>query len=610
MKLRRKLRRAFPLALATLALSGPGPARAVDYFVSPDGDDSEDGLGALTAWETLIHAADEVGPGDTVHVADGDYEGFYLETSGTPGSPIRFVGEGDNVRIVEDNPVTPDGINLEGASYVIVEGFVVDGRTRAGIRAVTADHVTIRNNRLGFNGRWGILTGFVDDLLVEGNEAHHSQIEHGIYVSNSCDRPIVRNNHIHDNNANGLHMNGDAETPPGDGLIEDALVEGNVIHGNGAEGGSGINVDGGQGAVIRNNLLYDNHHSGISLYRIDGGGNSTGNLIVNNTVVMASDGGWAVNLQDGATGNTVRNNVLYNLHSFRGAIDVSASSLPGLVSDYNAVIGRFTTNGGDDVLDLAEWQAEGHDAHSFVATPAELFLVPGADFHLLPLGPAVDSGIGTSAPAVDLDGAPRPVGAGFDVGAYESQLPDCGDGDIDPGEACESDGECTGDATCIGCTCIAPPLCASGVVLEKASFKLRADGRFRLDARLTLPGSVSLDLPADGLRLVAQDAAEATVLDVSAPGGAGWTVKGTRSAFADATAAVTKATVVDKGAKTAGLVKVSIRGEAGALTLPDPAGLTTTLVLAPADGCGALTWNAPEAPKPRCKVKGTQLSCH
>jgi hypothetical protein len=606
------IRRTLPLAFAMLAAFAlpSAPAAAADYFVSPDGDDAADGLSALTAWETLTHAADEVGPGDTVHVGDGDYQGFYLETSGTPGSPIRFVGEGDNVRITEDNPETPDGINLEGASYVIVEGFVVDGRTRTGIRAVTADHVTIRNNRLGFNGRWGILTGFVDDLLVEGNEAHHSQIEHGVYVSNSCDRPIVRNNHLHDNAANGLHMNGDAETPPGDGLIEDALVEGNVIHGNGAEGGSGINVDGGQGAIIRNNLLYDNHHSGISLYRIDGGGNSTGNLIVNNTVVMAADGGWAVNLQDGATGNTVRNNILYNLHSFRGAIDVSANSLPGLVSDYNAVIGRFTANGGDDVLDLAEWQAEGHDAHSFVATPAELFLVPGTDFHLLPLGPAVDAGIGTSAPAVDLDGAPRPVGAGFDVGAYESQLPDCGDGDIDPGEACENDEECTGDATSLGCTCIEPPLCASGVALEKASFKLRADGRFRLDARLTLPGSVALDLPADGLRLVAQDAAEATVLDVSAPGGAGWTVKGTRSSFADEALAVRKATIANKGAKTPGLVKVSIRGEAGALTLPDPAGLETTLILAAADGCGSLTWNAPEAPKPRCKVKGTQLSCH
>jgi hypothetical protein len=596
-------------ALGAILWLAAAPAAAVDYFVSPGGDDGADGLTALTAWETLTHASEEVGAGDTVHVADGDYAGFYLETSGTPGSPIRFVGEGDDVRIDEDNPETPDGINLEGASYVIIENFIVDGRTRAGIRAVTADHVTIRNNRLGGNGRWGILTGFVDDLLIEGNEAHDSVVEHGIYVSNSCDRPVVRNNHIYDNHANGLHMNGDAETPPGDGLIEDALVEGNVIHGNGEGGGSGINVDGGQGAVIRNNLLYDNHASGISLYRIDGGGPSTGNLVVNNTVIVAADARWAINIRDGSTGNTLRNNILYNLDDFRGAISVDADSLAGFTSDYNTLIARFTTDDGDSVLDFAEWQALGHDAHSVLATPAELFLVPGSDFHLQPAGPAVDAGIGTNAPSVDLDGAPRPVGDGFDLGAFESQLPDCGDGDIDPGEECENDGECTGEATCLGCTCIEPPLCASGVALEKATFKLRADGRFRLDARLTVPAGVTLALPTDGLRLVAQDAAEGTVLDLTAPGGAGWTVKGTRSSLTDGALAIRKATVQDKGAKTPGLVKVSIRGEAGALTLPDPAGLVTTLILAPGDGCGALTWNAPTAPKPRCKVKGTQLTC-
>src|SRR5262249_58682803 len=136
---------------------------------------------------------------------------------------------------------TPDGINLEGASHVVIDGFVVDGRTRTGVRAVTASFVTVRNCKLGFNGRWGILTGFVDDFLAEGNEAHHSQAEHGIYASNSCARPIVRGNVVHDNNANGRHFNGDGNTPRGDaaGLIEAALAGRNVVYADGAAGASG-----------------------------------------------------------------------------------------------------------------------------------------------------------------------------------------------------------------------------------------------------------------------------------------------------------------------------------------------------------------------------------
>mgnify|MGYP003418172734 CR=1 FL=1 len=43
----------------------------------------------------------------------------------------------------------------------------------------------------------------------------------------------------------------------------------------GAGGGSGINGDGLINSVIRNNLLYDNHASGISLYRIDGATGAT-----------------------------------------------------------------------------------------------------------------------------------------------------------------------------------------------------------------------------------------------------------------------------------------------------------------------------------------------
>jgi hypothetical protein len=53
----------------------------------------------------------------------------------------------------------------------------------------------------------------------------------------------------------------------GDGIISGALVEANTIYGNGLGSGSGINCDGVQSSVFRNNLLYNNHASGISLYQ-------------------------------------------------------------------------------------------------------------------------------------------------------------------------------------------------------------------------------------------------------------------------------------------------------------------------------------------------------
>jgi parallel beta-helix repeat protein len=409
--------------------------RGAEYFVSPSGDNGNSGSSSAP-WRTLQYAADSVHAGDRVVVRAGTYtQGFYLSTTGTQALPIQFVAE-PNVLITGRNPTTNDGINLEGASWVTIDGFAVSGTTlRAGVRTVLADHVTIRNVHAYDNGRWGIFTGFVDDLLIENNETSGSIAEHGIYVSNSGDRPVLRGNKSWGNHGAGIHMNGDFEQQPGDGIISGALITGNLIYGNAASinggplgGGSGINMDGVQNSRIENNLLYGNHASGISLYRIDGAEGSRGNVVVNNTVVQPGnpadddDGRWALNIQDDSIGNTVRNNILVTAHEFRGALDISAESLAGFSSDYNVVTSRFTSDGGDTVQTLAQWQASTpHDDHSLVATPAELFVnAAGGDFHLKAGSPAVNSGSSLQAPAVDFFGVARPQGTAVDIGAAEA----------------------------------------------------------------------------------------------------------------------------------------------------------------------------------------------
>jgi hypothetical protein len=625
-------------------------ARAADRWVKNGGDDDLDGSSPATAWATLGHAADEVGPGDTVHVLDGTYQGFYLTTSGTPGNPITFKAEGPAVEITADNPITPDGINLEGASHVVIDGFVVNGRTRTGVRAVLASFVTVRNCKLGFNGRWGILTGFVDDFVAENNEAHHSEIEHGIYVSNSCDRPIVRNNWVHDNHANGLHFNGD-ESQGGDGLIENALVEGNVIHGNGVGGGSGINMDGGVNGVVRNNLLYDNHASGISLYRIDASAGATGNLVVNNTILSAADGRWCVNISDGSTGNTVRNNILYSFHSFRGAISIDAASRPGFVSDYNSVMDQMSIDGGDSAIGFAAWQALGYDAHSFVATPAQHFLVPGADFHLLDSSPALDAGSAAGAPAFDLDGNPRPVGAAVDLGAYERQLLECDDGGADPGEqcgepglacadpctacaqcicaatpatcgdglvcggeACEQDADCGGGLVCQGCQCTNPGVCASGIALVKPRQTLRASpARIKIRADVTIPQPwLGIDPPSNGIRVVVDSPTGPGGIDLTIPGGGAWTARDARWTYRDplgSTGGITKVVVQDRSRRTPGWLRVVVKGKDGSIVLPDPAATRTTLVVGTPGECASIAWNGPNGAAPRCRGDAARLTC-
>jgi len=408
--------------VALLSLLISIPMFASTYYVSNSGSDSNNGESVDSAFATLQYAANTVIAGDSVLTLPGDYVGFDLRgVDGTESDTIVFMAWGDSVRITSNNPRTNDGINLEGPDWVVIDGFTVIGVTRNGIRLVTAEHITIKNNACLNNSR-GILTGFVEYVVIENNLCAYSWDEHGIYHSNSGDHPIIRYNTCHDNNGCGIHMNGDSSMG-GDGLITDAIVEGNILYGNGAAGGSGINCDGVAESRIFNNLLYDNHASGISLYKIDAKHGSYNTKVYNNTIINADDGRWCVNIGTDSEADTVYNNILIPFHSWRGSISIHDESLTDFYSNYNIVLDRMSIDGGDSRISLSEWQGMGYDTHSMLADSMHHIFVDweNGDYHLLPTSQAVDSGTSIVSVFVtyDLDGVSRPYGNGYDIGAYE-----------------------------------------------------------------------------------------------------------------------------------------------------------------------------------------------
>ena len=394
-------------------------------FVSGDGNDANGDGSEANPWHSLQHAADNVGPGDYVIVKPGKYWGFNLTTDGKPDARITFHAL-PGVEIDEAFPGQQDGINLEGADFVTIEGFYVHDMPRAGIRSVNNDGVILRGNHSDHNSMWGVLTGWSENIIVENNVASQSQGEHGIYISNSADGAIVRNNVVWGNNACGIQFNADRSLP-GDGVHSNNLVEGNVIFENGHGGGAALNFDGFQDSVVQNNLLYNNHATGIVLYVGSAADSSTNNLVTNNTVVMAEDARWALLMTDGSSGNVVTNNILLNKNPNRGSMTVESNSLPAL-SDNNIVQDLFQMDGSNG--SFAQWQAfsGGLDANSIVINFADpsgvldsLFVNPAAnDYHLKSSSAAIDVGDPTGAPATDIFGHARPTGAGIDIGAYEA----------------------------------------------------------------------------------------------------------------------------------------------------------------------------------------------
>ena len=411
------------LALPLASLAPRNVAAAGTYYVSTTGSDAT-GSGSLAQpWRTIQKAADSVGPGATVLIQPGSYTGAVeIAIAATAASPVIFRGNGAGV-VLEAASVARDAVLITESAYVTWENIRIQNAPRAGLRVSMSNHVTIRHNVFANNQRWGLFTDFSDDLLIEGNESFGATIEHGIYHSNSGDRPVIRGNVIHDNYANGLHMNGDVSMG-GDGTITSPVVEGNYIYNNGVGGGSGINMDGVERAMIRNNVIVNAHASGISMYQIDGGICSRNNTVYHNTIVVAADGRWAINIPNsGCTGNQLIANILYSNHSYRGAINIVDGARSGFASNYNVLEGVFSTNGGDSILTFTQWKALGYDANSKVSTPTALFVNPSSDFHLKSGSPAINIGTTLASVKTDFDGRVRPQGASSDAGAFEAASP-------------------------------------------------------------------------------------------------------------------------------------------------------------------------------------------
>jgi hypothetical protein len=135
---------------------------------------------------------------------------------------------------------------------------------------------------------------------------------------------------------------------------------------------------------------------------------------------------------DKSTGNAevkgiLRNNIVSagNCHKRVAVAELSSSSVR-IVENNDLYPGPISTatdspvlyrRGNTDGLTVADVNALAGAAKNISAEPR--FVSYPTDLHLTSKSPCIDRGTSEGAPATDGDGNPRPVGAGFDIGAYE-----------------------------------------------------------------------------------------------------------------------------------------------------------------------------------------------
>ena len=374
-----------------LLISAVQASSGTTFYVSNTGSDSASGKSSAP-FATMQYAFLQAGPGDTILVENGTYAGIRdFSRSGIDGNPITFKANGDNVVINRGYNGAIDNVEVHG-SHLVIDGFIIEDAGRSGVAVIGGRDVVVKNNIVRNNGRWGIFTAFAPEVRILDNVTFGSVDEHGIYVSNSDvanDNPVVVGNVSYGNNENGIQLNGDCYAG-GDGILSGAMISDNIVYENGYKGLSIISVRDSQ---ISNNLIVENRlragAAGIHLTDEPGCGKYSSNVSVfNNTIYEPRM--TAVRITDGSLDNTVFNNIL--LGTKGGYVD----EVGGNYFASNLVSGNLSS----------------------------LFVNHSSrNYHLKSGSTAIDAGVASYngvAAAIDaLDGAARPAGSGYDLGAYE-----------------------------------------------------------------------------------------------------------------------------------------------------------------------------------------------
>ena len=353
--------RARELGIASKLPAGLPRSGGMTRYVSPDGDDANDGT-AEQPWGTIQHALDTLAPGEQVLVAGGTYaEDLDMSRSGTAEAPITIAAQTGETVVLEPASESGDtyAIRFSGdASYARLQGFVIEG----------ADGTSSTN--VYFEGN-------AHDLELSDNEIRFSQ-DQGVFSERTTSNLQIIGNRIHDNGRDHL---------PGQHQSHGMYIE-------------------GSGHLLANNVIYDHPEGfGIQLYPA-----LEDTTVVNNTIVRSGHSGIVMGGDDGVSGLVVRNNIVVSNADYGISMDDACPT--DSIVDTNLA----SDNDGGGV----EGGCEGVDTSgkNFAANP--MFVdAERNQFELQAESPAADRARAPWAPFTDLRGVPRPAGAGADIGAYE-----------------------------------------------------------------------------------------------------------------------------------------------------------------------------------------------
>lgn len=231
----------------------------------------------LSSWDTARNSFDE-------NYADG--RSFVLARDGARmdirRSELRYLGHDAN----ESYGVA---WRLKGTKGTIIDSFLA--YNYYGLYSYEVSDLVISGNEVHHSVRYGIDPHTRSNrLMIEGNVSHDNG-KQGIILAEECSDSVIRNNVVYNNTLHGIVLYQRSNNN---------LVENNRSYNNGHQG---ININDSSNNKVRNNVVYANGEDGIGV-----GQQSRQSLVVGNQVRENQRDGIAIYSE--ATGTILRDNTV------------------------------------------------------------------------------------------------------------------------------------------------------------------------------------------------------------------------------------------------------------------------------------------------------------
>lgn len=415
------------------------PITDANFYVSTTGNDSNAGS-STSPWRTIQKAANTLSVGQTVNVNAGTYnERVQVTRSGSAGSLITFQAQGT---------VVMQGFNVS-ASFIKINGFEITNtpgtsstdRSRGSGLYLSGSNVEFSNNYIHNSTAAGIFfTSSASNATVSTNRIAFA-VECGIYVNGSSNL-IVSNDISHtrsvsNSDADGVRFFGSGNT-----------LRQNYIHAImlSDSPGQSPHIDAFQtwgpatNYVFEQNLI-DKDPSQKQGFTIEGITQPVGSIVVRNNVFITRGTGYQSDVNVGDLGLvknvTIANNTMVAVNGpVEFAIWIFKNMSTAVVKN-NAVYDHgnssepyIRVDAGASGLDIGFNSISKSDGKPPVGSPypndlwmvnAQFVSIASRDFHLQSTSPLIDKGATLSTVTNDMDGVLRPLGVGYDIGAYEKQ---------------------------------------------------------------------------------------------------------------------------------------------------------------------------------------------